>query len=448
MNDIQGKIKSFLEKYKLDCPEKIFLVAFSGGYDSMCLLDVLSKSCSNKLVAIHLNHCWRGAESDEEEENCRMFCAKLGIDFYSEHLSSDISKTETAAREARYRFFENCAKKFDSNIVFTAHNKNDNAETLIYRICKGTGIAGLQGIAEVRDIYYRPLLDISRDDIEKYCIDNGLKPNFDSSNNNTKYKRNFIRAEILPRLLNINENILDSLTSLSQVAKDETEIVEEYLNLVSGKITEDGKISTKKFLELSNSVQRRIIYNIFIQNNLDYDREKILRILDFVIENSSSKSGKTCSLTKNLWIFVSAQYIKLVADIQNRMTSFNIPKEGIYENNGWIFEMENFSDKITQFPKDDENVAYVDLSNVVKPFNFEVRGRKDGDIITPFGLNGSQKLKKYLNAKKIPNHEKDNLVFLACGNEILWAIGLGISDKIKVTKNPTHRLQYYKKREI
>ena len=114
MNDIQGKIKSFLEKYKLDCPEKIFLVAFSGGYDSMCLLDVLSKSCSNKLVAIHLNHCWRGAESDEEEENCRMFCAKLGIDFYSEHLSSDISKTETAAREARYRFFENCAKMSDS----------------------------------------------------------------------------------------------------------------------------------------------------------------------------------------------------------------------------------------------------------------------------------------------------------------------------------------------
>ena len=137
-----------------------------------------------------------------------------------------------------------------------------------------------------------------------------------------------------------------------------------------------------------------------------------------------------------------------MADTQSRMTSFHIPKEGIYENNGWIFEIEKFSDKITQFPKDDENAAYVDLSSVVRPFNFEVRGRKDGDIITPFGLNGSQKLKKYLNTKKIPNHEKDNLVFLTCGNEILWAIGLGISDKIKVTKNPTHRLKYYKKREI
>ncbi len=448
MNDIQGKIKSFLEKYKLDCPDKIFLVAFSGGYDSMCLLDVLSKTCSNKIVAIHLNHCWRREESHSEEENCRLFCAEHGIEFYSEHLSSDIPKTETAAREARYEFFENCAKKFNSKVVFTAHNKNDNAETLIYRICKGTGIAGLQGIAENRSIYYRPLLDVARSDIEKYCMDNGLKPNNDSSNCNTKYKRNFIRAEVLPNLSDINENILDALTSLSQVAKDETEIVEEYLEFVLDKITEDDKISTKEFLKLSNSVQKRIIYNIFIQNNLDYDREKILRILDFVVENSLSKSGRTCSLTTNLWIFTSSKYIELVSQSEEVLPAFHIEKEGVYENNGWIFEIENFNDEILKFPADSENTAYVDLSGCEFSLGFDVRARKDGDIITPLGSKGSQKLKKYLNAKKIPNHEKNNLMFLTQGNEILWAIGLGISDKIKVTNNPTHRLKYYKKREI
>ena len=98
-------------------------------------------------------------------------------------------------------------------------------------------------------------------------------------------------------------------------------------NLFLDKITEDDKISTKEFLKLSNSVQKRIIYNIFIQNNLDYDREKILRILDFVVENSLSKSGRTCSLTTNLWIFTSSKYIELVSQSEEVLPAFHIEKE-------------------------------------------------------------------------------------------------------------------------
>ena len=203
MKQIHKTIKSFLEKYDLNKSDLVYLVAFSGGFDSMCLLHALKKSCKNKIVAIHLNHKWRGEESDIEEQNCKNFCQDLKIEFYSEDLSPEVAKTETSAREARYIFFENCAKKFNSNIIFTAHNKNDNAETLIYRICTGTGIAGLQGITEQRGIYYRPLLDTTRKEIETYCSENNLTPNNDSSNSDTKYKRNFIRAEILSAALMI-----------------------------------------------------------------------------------------------------------------------------------------------------------------------------------------------------------------------------------------------------
>ena len=169
MNKIHHTIELFLKKYQLDKPEKVYLCAFSGGYDSMCLLNSLKiVAPQNKIIAIHLNHNWRGEESDLEEQNCKDFCNRIRVEFYCEKLPSTVPHTETAARDARYNFFEKCKEKFESEIIFTAHNQNDNAETLIYRICKGTGIPGLCGIAEKRGFYYRPLLHTKREEIEKY----------------------------------------------------------------------------------------------------------------------------------------------------------------------------------------------------------------------------------------------------------------------------------------
>ena len=165
----------------------------------MCLLDILSEFNLN-ILAIHLNHNWRGEESDKEEENCRFFCKSKKIDFYCEKLPARLPRTETAARKARYDFFENCAKKFNSTTVLTAHNANDNAETIIYRMVKGTGITGLCGISEKREIFYRPLLKTKRSEIVDYCNENNLTPNNDSSNSNTAYTRNYLRLNVIPAL--------------------------------------------------------------------------------------------------------------------------------------------------------------------------------------------------------------------------------------------------------
>lgn len=443
MNKIHQTIKSFLEAYDLNKPDLIYLVAFSGGFDSMCLLNGLKKISKNKIIALHLNHNWRGAESDAEEENCKAFCKSIGVDLYCEKLSKDIPHTETAAREARYEFFEKCSKKFSTNIIFTAHNKNDNAETLIYRLCIGTGTSGLQGISPHRDKFYRPLLNITRADIETYCKDYQLNPNSDSSNSDIKYKRNYIRSKVLPILQEVNPNVIDAINSLSKVATEENEIITEYTNKVLEKITEDKKIKTQKFLNQTEALQKRIIYNLFITNKLDYDRTKILNLLDFIKENSNSKSGKTCSLTTDLWLYTSDKYIEVIKKETQNLPYFHITKEGKYENSGYIFELERFDKNIIKYPKDTDNIAYINLSQI--PIDFEIRPRQDGDIIKPFGLDGTQKLKKYLNSKKIPNHQKDNLLFLAKDNEIFWAIGLGISDKIKVISKPTHRMKFYKK---
>ena len=443
MIKIHKTIKSFLKKYDIDKSDLVYLVAFSGGFDSMCLLNALKKICKNKIVAIHLNHKWRAKESDLEELNCKNFCEHIGVEFYSENINPQIAKTETAAREARYKFFENCAQKFNSKIVFTAHNKNDNVETLVYRICTGTGISGLQGIANIRDIYYRPLLEINRDDIDAYCKSQNLIPNNDSSNNNIKYKRNLIRKNVIPLLQEIKPSALESISNLSEIAKEESQIIEEYLSLVISKISDENKINTQKFIKLSDALQNKIIYNIFIENNLDYDRKKILKIKEFILNSATLKAGKTCSLTDNLWIFTSEKTIEIINKKEKKISNLQIKKEGRYEIDGHIFEIEKFEKNVRKFPDDEQNIAYVNLAKM--PMPFELRTRQDGDIIKPLGSSGTQKLKKYLNTKKIPNHEKDNLFFLTQGNEILWAINLGISDKIKVTTHPTHRLKFYKK---
>ncbi len=396
-------VNSFIKKYKLS---GTFIVAFSGGYDSMCLLNVLC-DLGYKPVAIHLNHNWRGEESRKEEENCKNFAELKGIEFYSEILSDKVAKNETSAREARYKFFEKCAKKFSSNVIFTAHNFDDNAETVIYRIIKGTGTVGLQGIAEHRDIFYRPLLSVSRAEIENYCSENNLNPNKDSSNENIKYKRNLIRKKIIPLMKEINPNVINAVNSLSEIAKEE--------------------FDNQKFK----------IRQLLIDNKIDYDRKKIEEINDFLNENKTSKSGKKMSLGENLWLFANTKGFEIVTKQKKSDNKTKIGKEGEYKFENFIFSIKSFNGDIKNFPKDNEYKAYINTDKI----DFTLRHRLDGDFIKPLGLKGSQKLKKYLNEKKIPQHKKDELVFLCKDSEVIWAAGLGLSETAKVTTNPTHILE-------
>ncbi len=440
MNKVSEKVKDFLLKYKINSADLVYLVAFSGGADSMCLLHILKSITENKIIALHLNHNWRGQESDAEEQNCKDFCKNLGIEFYSEKLDENIPHTETAARNARYEFFRNCCKKFNSNIIFTAHNKNDNAETLIYRIAHGTGVTGLQGIADVRDIFYRPLLGSERKDIEAYCAEFGLTPNHDSSNDDTVHNRNLIRHNILPQMKKINSDVIASINSLSESAKEDSIIINEYLELIKNKISDSGEYNTKNFLNLSCATQMRILYSLvapLVPQN--YDRERFEILKDFILANSESKSGTVCSVTTDYELFVSRKYFKLLTKTEKKEVCIKINKTGEYKNDGIyinISQYDNNSDKYAPFS---DGVVYADFGGL--DFDFELRTRKEGDIIEPVGLKGHQKLKKYLNSRKIPNYKKDTMLFLAQGNEILLAFGIGLSEKIKVKTVPTHKIE-------
>lgn len=433
-----SRIEKFLKDFNLLAENSTLAVGFSGGYDSMALLDILnklSKTSNFKLLALHLNHNWRGEESEKEAQNCKQFCAQNGIEFYTETLDANEKHTETRARELRYNFFRNSIEKFGISALFTAHTKSDTAETLVYRTIKGTGIKGLQGISPKLGKIYRPMLNISRSEIETYCKTNGLSPNFDSSNNNNNYARNYIRNEILPNFKHINSNYEDALNSLSILAFEEEKIIQEYIKSLN--LYEENKIITQKFKSLSKELQKRLIYEIYVKYDFEYSQERVLKTLDFIYQNISSKSGRKCSIDATHWLFVNQKYIDIITQQEKNEQVTKITSEGTYKFGSFEFSIEKCNKTPEIFPKDSEFKAFVEIKGNI---NFELRTRRYGDRITPMGSTGEMKLKKYFISKSIPQHEKDNIILLCKEGKILWVSGYGLSEELKVVNNCTHVL--------
>lgn len=418
---IVNKVKNFLKEYNI---KGKVICALSGGCDSVVMTHILSK-LGLEVVAIHLNHNWRGKESLRDENFSREFAKSLGIEFYSEKLSFDVKKTETDAREARYLFFKSCAKKFNSKYVFLAHNKNDNAETLLYRVIKGTGLKGLCSIPKHRDIFYRPMLDATRQEIETYAKENNLKYVNDSSNDSIEYKRNFIRKEILPLVEKINPDAICALNNLSQVANMQYEIVLNGLNKAKEDIFFNDKIILEKYLLLSESLKYEII-NDFIGPDLKYrDFKRIKSYVDFIEKNKTSTSKK--SICKDLFLEISNGFI-FKSHLQDKnMLEIQISQEGKYTFGDKTVVIE----KINSMPdfKNLKNVHYANL-DFKKPIT--LRTRRKGDIFKPYGMSGKMKLKDYLINKKIPRQNRENLLLLAKGKEILCILGVQISQDVKV----------------
>lgn len=445
-------VRNILKKYVNISCETTFIVGFSGGWDSMCLLDImnkLSKEYGFLLVAAHLNHNWRGKESEAEKERCLAFCEDNDITFISDTLPDGVKASEVVAREMRYDFFKRCAEEFEADAILTAHTKSDNAETILYRIIKGTGLNGLEGIRELRDLggfkVIRPILNFARKDIEEYCIKNELYPNNDTSNSNTKYARNNIRHNIMPAIKVINPNIENSLITLADIASGNNKVINELMQNIENQITVGDKWLTQNFLILNSAIKQHFVYKLLVNNELEPSFAKIQELINFITDNQKSKSGKTLSVSTDKWLFVSHKYTYFVhsCDYKKIEDEIEIETNGGYSfGEEFNFVVEENTEKIEKFPKSTSFNAYVDFSNI--DFPLTLRTRRNGDIIQPFGMQGKMKLKKYFINKNIPEHDRDKIVLLCKGNEVLWAIGVGLSEKLRSKTLPTHKLKMEK----
>lgn len=270
---LKEEVLKTIETYNLIEKNDKIVIGVSGGPDSICLLHVLyglKEKLGIEIVVAHVNHMLRDV-ADLETEYVQSFCKKLGIECYVKKADIlEISKTqkkgtEEVGRQVRYNFFDEVAKKTNSNKIATAHNSNDRAETVILNILRGSGLSGLKGIEPIRDNkYIRPLINTDRQDIENYCNDNKLEPKYDKTNNENIYTRNKVRNTVIPYIKKeFNPNIIKTINRLSSLATEENEYLQaitkqEFENLLIEK-TENIILDLHKFNSLNLVIKRRLI---------------------------------------------------------------------------------------------------------------------------------------------------------------------------------------------
>lgn len=270
---LEEKVRKTIREYNLIEKNDSIVVGVSGGPDSMTLLSILLKlkeEFNLKIYVAHVNHMLR-ENAIKDEEYVKEFCEKNNIEMFIKKANiSEIAKKEKigleeAGRNIRYNFFEEVLKNTKSNKIAIAHNLNDKAETIIMNTLRGSGVSGLKGIEAKRKKYIRPLIEIERYEIEKYCIENKINPRHDESNDDNTYTRNKIRNIVIPYIKNeFNPNIIKTLNRLSEIIKEEDEYVQSETEKIFKEILltdEKNKIEfdPRKFNEQEKVIQKNLI---------------------------------------------------------------------------------------------------------------------------------------------------------------------------------------------
>lgn len=325
---LKEKVLETIKKYNLIKEEDKIVIGVSGGPDSICLLHILNslkKELNIEIYVAHVNHSIREV-ADEETKYVKEFCRNLGVPCYTKKINIlEIAKqqkvgTEEAGRKERYKFFEEILNKTKSNKIATAHNNNDKAETVILNILRGSGISGLKGIeANRQGKYIRPLIEMTRENIEKYCSNNDLKPKYDESNKENIYSRNKVRNELIPYIKKeFNQNIIQTINRLSELATEENEYLEKqtkqaYLELKQTKNDEEIiTLNLKKFNNLELVIKRRLIrYTINETLHTTKGIEKI-NIDDIIKLCTNNIGNKYLMPTKNIKVYVGKGKIEFI----------------------------------------------------------------------------------------------------------------------------------------
>lgn len=457
MDILKEKVLNSIKKYNLvDAGDKIVL-GVSGGPDSVCLLNILHSLESELQITIvvsHINHMLRGEESDADESHVRGLCERLGVDFFSKAINiGEYSKnagisTEEAGREARYNEFKALAGKTGASKIAVAHNKNDQAETVLMRIIRGAGLEGLRGMDFKRGIIIRPLLDVERGEIEEYCRRNFLDFRTDSSNLENVYTRNKLRLDLIPFINNLfDTNITESIFKMSSILKDDNDLIDSmvstyFAQTIKGKAGSEVNLDLRLLNSYHPAIRRRIIRFAIEEIKGDLKGIQYIHIEDSVNLALSGKTGSKIHLPGNIRVLRSYGTLKIFLESKKvRQAAFdktiNIPGKTLIESENKLVEAEVYERHLNYIPTADsfesEFVKYFDYEKLNSGIN--IRTRREGDVFKPCNSIGTKKLKEYFIDKKIPRENRDLIALVVKGNEVVWVIGYKISDKFKVTEN-------------
>ena len=473
--DFVRQMHRFILRHAMIKNGETVLVAVSGGADSLALLyglHALHSQLDCQLHLAHLNHCLR-PDADADADFVQQHAAHLELPCTTQ--STDVPRlvkqwklsVETAARKARYQFYEEVSTQIGATKVALGHHQDDTAETVLMNLIRGSGSTGLKGITPVRDLrFIRPLAGFTRQQIETFLASKGLVPRQDSTNTDTRYLRNRIRHELIPRLeSDYNPNIKVGLSRTADVLGAES----EYLDTVAQEAFETCRVrdpdrvkalatlesvvlDREKFQQFHIAVQRRVLRLSFFEmlgslgdlyflhceamlsliersapnaalalpNSLRFRRAYQCLIFEV---NTSSKSPlpiETESFAYPLAVpgntFIAALNTEITAELGDIRSgeTFRLP-DGRYEA---IFDYEKVKRVFADLPSE--------------AFPLMVRNRLQGDRFQPYGMRGTKKIKDFMIDAKVPRYERDRIPMLVCGDKVLWVVGYTTSDPFKI----------------
>ena len=453
----EEKIKATIQAYDMIDENDIILVGLSGGSDSCALIYYLLTHCpNNKIYAAHINHMIRGEAADSDEEFVRCLCDEYNIRLFVEkinvpEIAAKTKKTlEEAARDVRYLFFKKICVQLgeaetkigNKNIkIATAHNASDNTETVIFNLSRGCGIEGLRGIAPVLGDIIRPLLSCTKEEILEYCTENNIRYVEDKTNTDEIYTRNFIRHSVAKRLKGRFFKLDENICKMTELVRMDADFIDEYVQDYMRKNNIKDSADIDLLLNINKAVRSRIIKKMYdnasgLTGGLEYKH------VQYVEETIKKRESKRINLPKN--IIAEVSYGRLIFK-QPRPCSGEYnqrlePGLNIIAGTDIIVRTE-YLDKIDKLNKTDEidnsleivynlfNHAYIDFDKIIG--SIHMRNRHINDEYIFFNQTKSVK-KNYVNYK-IPVEIRDILPVLYDDAGIIWACGLPLGDRVKIT---------------
>lgn len=459
MEKFLKKISDYIEANSLIDTEKI-VVAFSGGADSAALLDALcllkeSGNIKAEIFAAHINHNLRGNESDGDQKFAENFALQRQVKIKSENVDIETYcrdnnvSTETAARELRRKAICKIASEFGAKTIATAHHKDDNAETMIHRLSRGTGLKGLGGIWPSRNInidghqirYIRPLLCVNRHEIEEYCKSRGIDWRHDSSNDELIYTRNVIRHSILPKLEENSANCLRN--KLYKLADSSRRLYEKVFELArsawneSVSIAEDDEVVIEaiSFNLLPIIVRQEIIRLAY--NRLGGSESKITSShYDNIIEFAAGTDSAKLQLPCDIYCFRGYGRIifRKIVEHGIAFTIINSPGTYKFKDNEIVVSKESFNKKMFKdfIRNKKSNEEWFDAATVKLPIC--VRSRETGDKFRPIGQRTPKRVGKFLIGARIDHAQRAKIVIFEDDNKnIIWIAPHRASDITKIS---------------
>ena len=472
MNPLIVKIKRTILDHKMIEPGDVVLIGVSGGPDSVALLRgliELKQELSIELAIAHLNHSARGEESDRDARLVKLLGETLQIrtfiekkDVPAEHETSKTSFQETA-RNLRMDFFERTMSQVGANKIALGHTADDQVETVLMNLLRGSGLKGLGGMSPIRFPYIRPLFDCYRSEVVGFLDNRGFSYCKDSSNEKADYLRNRIRLNLIPFLQeNYNPRISENLFETSGILRAEN----NYLKTLEDQefnraVARSGKkdilsVDVEYFSALPLALKRRLVRSTIQSIKGDLRRISFFHIQEVLHLFDKSQKGKKIDLPDSLEVLCLGDHVAFKripesnpcilphdeGSISDWMSPLNIPGETSIEKTGLVLKSEIIDPSGAEFIGNQGHLAFLDFDKTGS--DLRVRFFQTGDRLRPLGMKGSKKLKSLFIDEKVPQEMRSRIPILTTrDNDIIWVYGMRISNTYQVTSD-TNKVLFVK----